>query len=87
MPPVLTFTPRTQPDPALDQMRAHLYRLLEPVTYDRLRPADVTVPHPAVVQDKAIRRYLEARNARERINGAFALNQMPEYSDVVEGVA
>ena len=87
MPPVLTFTPRTQPDPALDQMRAHLYRLLEPVTYDRLRPADVTVPHPAVIQDKAIRRYLEARNARERADGAFKRDAVPVYPDVVEGVA
>ena len=87
MPPVLTFTPRTQPDPALDQMRSHLYRLLEPVTYDRLRPAGDDVEHPAVAQDKAIRRYLEARNERERINGAFALTQTPEYPDVMEGAA
>lgn len=92
MPPMLTFTPRTQPDPAADAIRAHLYKLLEPSTYERLRPVQPDdpaerIPHPAEVQDAALRRYLEARNQKSRIDEAFAVEAEPVIADAIEGVA
>lgn len=66
MPPILTYTPRGSEDPVADEMRNHLATLLEPATYERLAPADPTVPHPAVKQDRALRRYLETRNRLDR---------------------
>lgn len=70
MPPFLTYTPREMPDPAADQLRAHLAKLLDPSTYRRLVPADPDVQHPAVEQDRYLRQYLETRNRLDRTNRA-----------------
>lgn len=70
MPPVLTYAPRAAVDPAADELRNHLYRLLEPSTYWRLAPADPSVPHPATEQGGYLRRYLETRNHVDRVNRA-----------------
>ena len=66
----LTFFAPNLTDPVADAMRDHIATLLEPVTYERLKPTDADVPHPVVAYDKELRAHLETRNRNDRETSA-----------------
>lgn len=62
-------------DPVADAMRDHIAKLLEPVTYERLKPTNGA--HPVELHQARLRKHLQARSLRERVSAAMESGEMP----------